>query len=130
MYIIIRGCLYQDVEETCQGRKRLYMYLSIRLKLNPNKEITRRLAKSSSVLKVSQANQIIAPNPSRAVNNSTAIVRTKAVLRERRAPTMIKGRLPIDIMLYILDWAKEHEEELKENWRRISNKEKLLEIKN
>ena len=44
--------------------------------------------------------------------------------------TMIEGRLPVDIMLYVLDWAKEHEEELKENWRRVNRNEKLLEIKN
>ena len=44
--------------------------------------------------------------------------------------TMIEGRLPVDIMLYVLDWAKEHEEELKENWKRVNRNEELFEIEN
>ena len=42
--------------------------------------------------------------------------------------SMIEGRLPVDVMLYILDWAQRHQDELNENWNRLRKKKKLVEI--
>jgi hypothetical protein len=45
--------------------------------------------------------------------------------------TLLKGRLPSTITIYILEWAHDHKKELSENWSRLmKNKElKIIEEK-
>ncbi|MBC8488050.1 MAG: DUF4160 domain-containing protein [Ignavibacteria bacterium] len=42
--------------------------------------------------------------------------------------SLVEGRLPVDVMLYVLDWTQRHQDELSDNWKRLQKKELLMEI--
>lgn len=35
--------------------------------------------------------------------------------------SMIEGRLPVDVILYVLDWAKQNHDVLESNWKSLVN---------